>query len=108
MELHAISAWPERRPKRTAEQRAATAERFSAHLPDPAKTVRVGDDDLAAMKAAFIGRFDEQLPRTETLMAVAHIGYRMAVRDFASAGEAGTATDSEAGVAEGETPNPNE
>lgn len=34
------------------------------------------------MRAAFIRRFDEDLPRTETLMAVAHIGYRMALRDL--------------------------
>jgi hypothetical protein len=34
------------------------------------------------MRAAFIGRFDEDMPRTETLMAVAHIGYRMALRDL--------------------------
>jgi hypothetical protein len=40
-------------------------------------------DDLAA-KAAFIRRFDEDLPRSETLMAVAMIGYRMALRDLGS------------------------
>jgi hypothetical protein len=41
---------------------------------------------MAAIKAAHIRRFDEDLPRTETLMAVAMIGYRIALRD----GEAGT------------------
>jgi hypothetical protein len=34
------------------------------------------------MRGAFIRRFDEDLPRTETLMAVARIGYRMALRDL--------------------------
>lgn len=29
-------------------------------------------------------RFDEQLPRTETLFAVASIGYRIALRDLAT------------------------
>lgn len=76
-----LSPWPERRPGRTASERRALVKRLSAHLPGPATIIRVSDRDLEAMKAAFIARFDEALPRTETLMAVAHIGYRMALRD---------------------------
>jgi hypothetical protein len=76
-----LSAWSERRPRRDETARALLANRMAAHLPQPAGTVRVSDADLDAMRAAFIRRFDEDLPRTETLMAVAHIGYRMALRD---------------------------
>lgn len=77
-----LSAWSERRPQRSEKDRAQLAERLSAHLPKPQESVSVSDADIDAMKAAFIRRFDEDLPRTETLMAVAHIGYRMAMRDF--------------------------
>lgn len=80
----ALSAWSERRPSRTESERAQIAARFASHLPKPADTVHVSNEDLDAMKAAFIRRFDEDLPRTETLMAVAHIGYRMALRDLAA------------------------
>jgi hypothetical protein len=76
-----LSAWPERRPSRTESERAAIAEAAASHLPRPPVGVSVSDADLDAMRAAFIRRFDEELPRTETLMAVAHIGYRMALRD---------------------------
>jgi hypothetical protein len=83
-DLEAISAWPERRPPRTEEERGAIADRFAAHLPKKPNPGVIGEEDILAMRAAFIRRFDEQLPRTETLMAVAHIGYRMALRDLAS------------------------
>lgn len=78
-----LSPWPERRPHRTEGDRSRFATAMSAHLPipDAAMVVHFSDDDMKAMKAAFIMRFDEQLPRTETMMAVAHIGYRMALRD---------------------------
>lgn len=76
-----LSAWAERRPPRTEGERTAIADRHAAHLPRPNGIVRVSDADLDAMRAAFIRRFDEDLPRTETLMAVANIGYRMALRD---------------------------
>jgi hypothetical protein len=55
----------------------------SAHLP-VGPTIHWNDQDLDAVKAAFISRFDETLPRTETLFAAAHIGYRMALRDMAA------------------------
>lgn len=76
-----LSAWSERRPERDESQRRVLAERLASHLPEPSGIVRVSDADLEAMRAAFTRRFDEDLPRTETLMAVAHIGYRMALRD---------------------------
>lgn len=76
-----LSAYSERRPRRTEHDRSVIAEEMSAHLPVPAVPIHVSDDDLRAMKAAFIKRFDEDLPRTETLMAVAAVGYRMALRD---------------------------
>lgn len=50
----------------------------------------VSDEDLIAMKGAFIERFNEDLPRTETLMGVANIGYRMALRDLAKADASST------------------
>lgn len=76
-----ISVWSNDRPERTEKQRALIAAAAAVHLPEPPNTVHISDVDLNAMKAAFIRRFDEDLPRTETLMAVAHIGYRMALRD---------------------------
>ena len=85
-ERASLSAWSERRPRRDETARALMANRMTAHLPQPAATVRVSDADLDAMRAAFIRRFDEDLPRTETLMAVAHVGYRMALRDLAQVG----------------------
>ena len=79
---HHISPWPEQRPPRTEAERSQFAREQSAHLPTPTGDgTLISDEDLAAMKAAFAKRFNEQLPRTETLMAVAHIGYRMALRD---------------------------
>ncbi|UQS95280.1 hypothetical protein Pam5_64 [Pseudanabaena phage Pam5] len=39
---------------------------------------------MRAMKAAFIARFDEDLPRTESLMAVAAVGFRIAMLAFAT------------------------
>ena len=79
-------------------QRAQTAERAASHLPKPDWTVKASDEDLQAMRAAFIRRFNEDLPRTETLMAVAHIGYRMALRDRAAqAGVTRMGGDGEAG-----------
>ncbi len=80
-----LSAWAERRPPRTEAERSMLAERAAAHLPEPTGTVSVSDDDLRAMKLAFMRRFDEDLPRTETLMAVAHVGYRIALRDIEAA-----------------------
>jgi len=58
---------------------------MSAHLPKPDafKVIHFSEDDMRALKAAFIKRFDEELPRTETMMCVASIGYRMALRDMA-------------------------
>jgi hypothetical protein len=82
-DLESISAWPERRPPRTEGERSAIANRFASHLPKKTRAGVIGEEDILAMRAAFIRRFDEQLPRTETLMAVAHIGYRMALRDLA-------------------------
>lgn len=80
-----ISPWPEQRPQRTEAERSAFAKKASEHLPKPVRDGTViSDNDLAAMKAAFAKRFNEPLPRTETLMAVAHIGYRMALRDTAT------------------------
>ena len=86
-DLQSISAWPERRPPRTEGERAAIANRFAEHLPQIGYARTISDDDLNAMRAAFIRRFDEQLPRTETLMAVAAIGYRMALRDRQESGK---------------------
>lgn len=77
-----LAVWAERRPQRSESERSQIANRHASHLPNAAGPVSVSDADLNAMRAAFIRRFDEDLPRTETLMAVAHIGYRMALRDF--------------------------
>lgn len=79
--MSAISAWAERRSPRNEGERSAIADQLAQHLPKLVSPVSVSDQDLDAMKAAFIRRFDEDLPRTETLMAVAVIGYRMALRD---------------------------
>ena len=48
-------------------------------------TVVFSDEDVAALRAAFLLRFDEPLPRTETLFAVASVGYRLAIRDMGHA-----------------------
>lgn len=76
------SPWAERRAQRSESQRAEISRKASAHLPELLWARSVSDADLGAMKAAFIRRFDEDLPATETLMAVAMIGYRMALRDM--------------------------
>lgn len=82
---HELSAWAENRPARTESERSEIADRYAAHLPERSEGDRskghLSDADIDAMKAAFIRRFDEDLPRTETLFAVAAIGYRMALRD---------------------------
>lgn len=80
-----LSAWSEQRPRRDEAQRHEYAKQLSAHLPQKPET-SVSDQDLDAMRAAFIARFDEDLPRTESLMWVAAIGYRMAIRDMAKNG----------------------
>jgi len=68
----------------TERQRAALAETASSHLPKrPAPIASASEKDIEALKAAFKKRFDEDLPRTETLLAVASVGYRMALRDLA-------------------------
>jgi hypothetical protein len=89
--LPAISDWPERRPQRTESERHEIAEKFAAHLPKHINKCVITERDINAMRAAFIARFDEQLPRTETLFKVASVGYRMALRDLASGMSAGTA-----------------
>lgn len=81
LEAADLSAWAERRPNRTEQDRSQIADRLASHLPE-APSRSISNADLDAMKAAFIRRFDEDLPRTETLMSVATIGYRMAMRDF--------------------------
>ena len=78
--VHPLSAWAERRPRRTEHERGMIAEQAAAHLPFPTTAPSISNADLDA--AAFIRRFDEDLPRTETLMAVAHVGYRIALRDL--------------------------
>jgi hypothetical protein len=81
--MKSLSTWSERRPPRTEDDRAKIAQACAAHLPKIETPYAVMDRDIEAMKAAFIKRFDEDLPRTETLFAVAAIGYRMALRDMA-------------------------
>lgn len=70
------------RDQRTEFERHGIARQYSEHLPT-CGVISVSDEDAMAMKAAFIARFDEDLPRTETLFKVAAIGYRMALRDLA-------------------------
>lgn len=82
-----LSAWAERRPYRSESERAKQAEEAAAHLLKTSAPVQVSEADMRAMKFAHMRRFDEDLPRTETLMAVAHIGYRMALRDIARGDE---------------------
>lgn len=81
-----LSPWPEQRPQPyEGGDRARFAEEMSAHLPKPDafKVIHYSDEDIRAIKAAYIKRFNEELPRTETMMCVASIGYRMALRDNA-------------------------
>lgn len=80
-----LSPWPGRRPPHRSEgDRSRFAKEMTAYLPKPDGAVHISEDDIKAMKAAFMKRFDEQLPRTETLFAVATVGYRMALRDLAT------------------------
>lgn len=85
-DLETALGYPERkRPWPTEAERTATAAAMSAHLPKPDafKVTQFTDEDIQALRAAFRKRFNEDVPRTETLMSVASIGYRMALRDMA-------------------------
>lgn len=75
-----LSTWADERPARTETDRHRIADEHASHLPQGCTAV-LSDQDIDAMKAAHIRRFDEDLPRTETLFAVAHVGRRMGVRD---------------------------
>lgn len=69
----------------SASERIEAGKVASKHLPNICQTLippPIGEQDLDAMRAAFKIRFDEDVPRTETLMCVAMIGYRMALRDL--------------------------
>ncbi len=74
--------WGCDRPERSEAERAAIAIAESAHLPTPSHPGFMSEQDISALKAAFVRRFDEDLPRTETLFAVAMVGYRMALFDM--------------------------
>jgi hypothetical protein len=78
--ISAYSAW---RNARSETDRHGIAAQFAkeANLPDLPSGLFWSDADINAMKAAYIARFDEDLPRTETLMKVAAVGYRIALRD---------------------------
>lgn len=76
-----LAAWSEQRPPRTAQERHEIADAYSRHLPPLPRGLVWSDEDFDAMKAEFIAPFDEDLPRTETLLAVAAIGYRIAMKD---------------------------
>ena len=80
---HTLAMFAIDRPERTEIERFEEARSQSSHLP-PIVGVRCSSDDVLALQSAFIAKFDEDLPQTETLMAVALIGYRMAVRDLQS------------------------
>lgn len=67
---------------KSEQERHDIAEAASSHLPKPTGTIHISSDDEAAMRTAFQKRFGEDLPRTETMYAVAAIGYRMALRDY--------------------------
>lgn len=104
LDPHPLAAYAERRPPRTEAERAEIAEQMAAHLPKPTNRGAISEADINAMKAAFIRRFDEDLPRTETLFAVATIGYRLALRDSDRSGEAIETPKS--GSTEGESAGP--
>lgn len=73
----------------SAEDRIEAGRIASKHLPNIGDTLippPIGEQDLEAMRVAFKIRFDEDVPRTETLMCVAMIGYRMALRDLSRKG----------------------
>lgn len=76
--VHPIKPWP------SEAERTATADAASAHLPVIPENLCLfwSDADVAAMRAAFRKRFNEDVPRTETLFAVAAIGYRASLRDL--------------------------
>lgn len=78
-----LSAWAERRPEADEHSRSVYANLLADHLPRPSSPPFFSDADIDAIKAAHIRRFNENLPRTETLMAVAMIGFRLALRDTA-------------------------
>lgn len=80
MNKSSLSAWQERRGMRSESDRRIIAERASAHLPQ-VSPITISDEDIAALKAAFIRRFDEDAPRTETLFAVMQIGRRIEARE---------------------------
>lgn len=69
---------------KSEQERWDIADAAAAHLPQipPQICVYWTDADVAAMQAAFAKRFNEDQPRTETLFAVAAIGYRAALRDM--------------------------
>jgi hypothetical protein len=67
---------------KTEQERHQEADIAASHLPKVRDPISVSNADEAAMRAAFKKRFNEELPRTETLYAVAAIGYRMAMRDL--------------------------
>lgn len=77
-----INAWLEQHSHGDATKRAEMARRLSGHLPTPNALVYWSEADAAAMKAAFLARFDDPLPPSESLSAVAMIGYRRALRDL--------------------------
>lgn len=64
------------------QDRHQVADIASSHLPKICDPFVVSHADEAAMRTAFKKRFGEECPRTETLYAVAAIGYRMALRDY--------------------------
>ena len=87
--MRELAVSPEDRPDRAESERHEIARKYASHLPE-APPVVMSDQDIAAMRAAFIARFDEGLPRTETLMKVAMIGYRKALDDLQhTAGQSG-------------------
>lgn len=71
-----MKPWP------SEEERTAKADAAAAHLPPIPPGRCWNDEDIAAMRAAFAKRFNEDQPRTETLFAVAAIGYRIALREM--------------------------
>lgn len=86
-DLEAALGVPERKKPWPSEgERSATAAATSAHLPKPDafNVVSFSEEDVEALRAAFKKRFNEDIPRTETLFCVASIGYRMALRDLAA------------------------
>ena len=77
---------PERRACRSEAQRGEDKIDAARAAGLPNVSIFVSGADVDAAKAAFCWRFDEPLPRTETLIAVMSVGYRMAIRDRAKGG----------------------